>query len=421
MNAITRVPLDIAAPTGSQPSPATLAFVRDEASRILLSQILETGAHVAIGGVEDAINYLIHDPSPRTAIVDLTSVTEPLVALDRLAETCLPGTRVIAIGEINDVHFYRLLRSAGVADYLVKPLTADAMRGALTVEAAALPIATAPPVAVTDDRETIAVIGARGGVGATMVAVSLAWLSTDRQKQRTVLADLDLHNGATSLALDVEPGHGLSEALASPERIDALLVASATTRLANDFYLLSAEQPLDSVRPIQGDAIEKLIDGLRQGFQRVILDLPRSGGALVRQGFEEASVILIVTDFSLAGVRDTGRLIALAERVAPKAKRLVVGNRFSAGRKGDLSRGEIEKALGVKLVCVIPEDGAAVPTALNTGKPVPAAFPTSPAAVALSELSAIVSGAPPPPPRGLLARMLTPAVKKAPVGRKERA
>jgi Flp pilus assembly CpaE family ATPase len=74
-------------------------------------------------------------------------------------------------------------------------------------------------------------------------------------------------------------------------------------------------------------------------------------------------------------------------------------------RKGDLSRAEIEKALGIKLACVIPEDGTAVPSALNTGKAVPAAFPASPAAVALGELSAIIDGATPPAPRSLLSRM----------------
>ncbi|MDB5394237.1 MAG: hypothetical protein JWM91_1743 [Rhodospirillales bacterium] len=406
MNAIARLQLEPAAHTGSLPSPATLAFVRDDASRVLLGEVLGSGAHIAPGGIEDAITYLVHDPSSRTVIVDLSGLMEPLAALDRLAETCLPGTRVVAVGDINDIHFYRLLRSAGVADYLVKPLTAEALRAAMSAEAVVRPDIIAPAAAATADGATIAVIGARGGVGATMVAISLAWLSTDRQKQRTVLADLDLNCGSASLALDVEPGQGLTEALANPNRIDALLLASATARLGDDLYLLSAEQPLDTLSPVQPDAIERLVEGLRQGFQRVILDVPRGGGAIVRQGLEQAGVIVIVTDFSLAGVRDTGRVIALAEKVAPTAKRLVVGNRFGTARKGDLTRADIEKALGIKLACVIPEDGAAVPGALNTGKAVPAAFPTSPAAVALGELSAIIGGATPPPPRSLLARIL---------------
>ena len=398
--------------TGSLPSPATLAFARDEVSRSLLGEVLGSVGHIAAGGIEDATAYLIHDPSSRTVIVDLSGVAEPLAALDRLAETCLPGTRVVALGEINDIQFYRQLRSAGVAEYLVKPIAADALRAAMAADPVRLPEVAAQPSAAADSGATIAVVGARGGVGATMVAVSLAWLSTKRWNHRTVLADLDLNCGSASLAVDIEPGHGLVEALASPNRIDALLLASATARLGDDLYLLSAEQPIDSILPVQPDAIERLLDGLRQGFQRVVLDLPRGGGTQLRQGLEKSNIIVVVTDFSLAGVRDTGRLLALADKCAPAAKRLVVGNRLGAVRKGDLSRGEIEKALGIRLAAIIPEDGAAVPGALNSGKAVPAAFPTSPATAALGELSALIEGAPPPVPRGLFARILTPARQK---------
>lgn len=408
MNAIARLHADAA----SMPSPATVAFVRDDASRAILAEVLDPGlSYVTPGGIEDAITYLVHDPSSRVVMVDLSGTQEPLVALDRLAETCLPNTRVIALGEINDIHFYRLLRSAGVAEYLVKPVTADAVRLALAAPPAQPDKEPSLPAAQTGDGETIVVIGARGGVGATMVAVSLAWLSSER-KRRTVLADLDLSCGSASLALDVEPGHGLGEALANPDRIDGLLVASATARLGEHFYLLSTEHALDRSWPIQSGAIERLVDGLRQGFQRVILDLPRSDGGLLRQGLEQAGTVVIVTDFSLAGVRDTGRLIALAEKVAPGAKRLIVGNRSGTARKGDLPRADIEKALGVKLACAIPEDGAAVPQALNTGKSVPAASPASPATAALRDLIGMLDGAPPPEPRSLFARILGSAAPK---------
>jgi pilus assembly protein CpaE len=390
-------------------SPPTIAFARDEVSRSVLAEVLEPGASaISPGGVEDATAYMIHDPSSRTVVVDLSGVAEPLLALDHLAETCLPETRVVAIGDINDIHFYHALRTAGVAEYLVKPLNADRLRAALTAPA----VIQAAAAAQASDCETIAVVGARGGVGATMVAVSLAWLSTERTRRKTVLADLDLSSGAASLALDVESGHGLSEALANPDRIDAMLLAVAAARVGEHLHLLSSEQSLDSSPTIQADAIEKLIAGLRLGFQRIILDVPRSDGAILRQGLAQAGIIVIVTDFSIAGVRDTGRLVALAQKLAPAAKRLVVGNRCGTSREGDLSRVEIEKALGLTMACVIPEDPAAVPQSLNSGKPVPAAAPASPVTAALRELSALVDGAPPPAPRGLLARLFAPSANK---------
>ncbi len=393
---------------GFMRSPATIAFARDDFSRGVLTEALEPGASaVSPGGIEEAIAYLVHDPSSRTILVDLSGAAEPLSALDRLAEVCLPDTRVIALGDINDIHFYRLLRTAGVAEYLVKPITADAVRAALIVPPpAAQPEIPAAATGPRADGETIAVVGARGGVGATMVAVSLAWLSSEQGQRRTVLTDLDLNCGSASLALDVESGHGLIEALANPDRIDALLLASATSRVAENLYLLSSDQSLDSSVSVQPDAIEKLLKGLRQGFQRLLLDIPRSDGAMLKQGLAQAGTIVIVSDFSLASVRDTGRLIALAEKVAPLAKRLVVGNRFGPPRKGDLPLADIEKALGLTLACVIPEDASAVPQALNTGKSVPAAFPASPVTAALRELGVILDGEQRAARRGLLARFL---------------
>lgn len=405
MNAFTRPQTEPR--TGFMRSPATIAFARDDISRTVLAEVLEPGAStVSSGGVEEAIAYLVHDPAARTVLVDLSGAAEPLVALDRLAEACLPDTRVIALGDINDIHFYRLLRTAGVSEYLVKPITTDALRSALMVVVAPQPDAALAPMAQTTDGETIAVVGARGGVGATMVAVSLAWLSTENGRRRTVLTDLDLTCGSASLALDVESGHGLIEALANPDRIDALLLASATARVGENLYLLSSDHSLDSSVSVQPNAIEKLLEGLRQGFQRVVLDVPRSDSAMLRQALAHASTIVIVSDFSLAAVRDTGRLIALAEKIAPAAKRLVVGNRFGVARKGDLPRADIEKALGLTLACVIPEDMATVPQALNTGKPVPAVFPASPVTAALRELTVCLDGGVRSAPRGLLARFL---------------
>jgi pilus assembly protein CpaE len=400
-------------------SPPTIAFARDEASRAVLAEVLEPGASaISPGGIEDATAYMIHDPSSRTVVVDLSGVAEPLLALDHFAETCLPETRVVAIGDINDIHFYHALRTAGVAEYLVKPLNADRLRAALTAPAVLHPAAPAAQTVQASDCETIAVVGARGGVGATMVAVSLAWLSAERTRRKTVLADLDLNCGAASLALDVESGHGLSEALANPDRIDAMLLAVAAARVGEHLHLLSSEQSLDSSLTIQADAIERLTAGLRQGFQRIILDVPRSDGAILRQGLAQAGVIVIVTDFSIAGVRDTGRLVALAQKLAPAAKRLVVGNRFGTSRKGDLSQAEIEKALGLTMACVIPEDTATVPQALNSGKPVPATAPASPVTAALRELGALVDGAQKAAPRGLLSRLFARGAKKVPAAKK---
>ncbi len=385
----------------------TTAFVLDEASRAVVAAALSAapGSAVRVGGIEEAIQAIAHDPTPRTLIVDLSGLQEPLAALDRLAEVCLPGTRVIAIGEINDIHFYRLLRSSGVAEYLVKPIGADALHAALEAPAVdkGHPPATEKKAAARND--LIAVVGARGGVGATTAAVSLAWHLAHHNRQKTVLVDLDLAYGSANLALDIESAHGLGDALSNPDRIDSLLIASATAKLNDHFYLLSSEQTLDSEVTVQPDAMEHLVTGLRQGFQRLVFDVPRHLAGKTLAALGSTGLLIIVTDFSLAGVRDTGRLLRLAEKLAPASQTMVIGSRVGAAKKGELSQAEIEKALSIKFAAIIPEDGAAVPHAINTGKPVLAAAPGSPAAQGLRDLAAVIEGeSAEPRSRGLFKR-----------------
>ncbi len=388
---------------------ATTAFVHDEATRSAVATVLAEvapGSAVNAGSVQDAVQAIAHDPSPRTLIIDLSGLDEPLAALDKLAEVCLPGTRVIALGEVNDIHLYRVLRNSGVAEYLVKPVAADALRTALETPAPGKVEQPTKEKTAAARHDLIAVIGARGGVGATMAAVSLAWHFAQRDRQRTVLVDLDLGCGSAGLALDIEATHGLGDALANPDRIDALLIASATAKVSDNFYLLSSEQPLDGDISVQPDAVDHLVTGLRQGFQRLIFDAPRHLSAKMLAALGTTGLLVIVTDFSLAGVRDTGRLLRLAEKLAPSAQVLVVGNRVGVAKKGELSQAEIEKALSVKFAAIIPEDAGAVPHAINTGKPVLAAAANSPAANALRGLAAMIDGEDVvQKPRGLLGRL----------------
>ena len=76
-----------------------------------------------------AIQFLAAERSPETLIVDISGVEMPAARMQELAEVCEPGVTVIAIGDHNDVAVYRDLVHAGVHDYLVKPISPQALAG----------------------------------------------------------------------------------------------------------------------------------------------------------------------------------------------------------------------------------------------------------------------------------------------------
>lgn len=388
MTAMNLAPSQLAVSAGGS-SGVLVAFVQDEVTRNALVTALGTewpAATVHSGGIAEAVVHLASDPAAQTLVIDVSGSADMFAALERLAEVCSPGTTVIVLGDINDVAVYRRLRGMGIADYLVKPITSEAFGHALLA-------AAQPPVVLGQEKSTkpsgdiIAVIGARGGIGVTLVATTLAWLFAEENRRRTMLIDLDVRWGTSGLAFDVETSHGLCEVLANPERIDSLFVSSAASPISERLSLLASEEPLEHAADARPGALELLLKEARRNSERIVLDVPRHNADLMRRSLADASVILVVTDFSLAGLRDAGRLVALAKETSPEAKCLLVGNRQGANKKSELSVAEMEKALKVSFAATVPEDRFAVLQALNTGKPLPKVAANSKVVGALRKLA----------------------------------
>ena len=122
----------------------------------------------------------------------------------------------------------------------------------------------------------IAVIGARGGVGASTIAVNTAWLMAHEQNLRVAVVDLDLYFGTVALSLDLEPGRGFREALENPNRIDGLFIERALVRESDNLFILGAEEALENAFNFDPAAVELLLEKLRCDFDCVIVDFPRA-------------------------------------------------------------------------------------------------------------------------------------------------
>jgi pilus assembly protein CpaE len=321
------------------------------------------------GGLRNAIQSLSVSASPQILFVDLAESGDPLNDINALAEVCEPGTVVIAAGQVNDVRLYRDLVASGIQDYLLKPLQPDMLREAFGHAQTMLNSPKHVEAAVDRPHSAVAVIGARGGVGASTVATSLAWLLADKEKRSTALLDLDVHFGTGALSLDLEPGRGLIDAIDNPSRIDGLFIERAMVKASDKLSVLSAEAPINAPLMTDGAAFYQLQEEMRAAFECTVVDLPR--GMLVQHSHlvADVQIAVIVTELTLAAARDTIRLLSWMKANASQAHVFVIANRMHAGGQLEINRKDFEGSIERKLDYIVPFDQKLAAQAAKLGKP----------------------------------------------------
>ncbi|MES2339774.1 MAG: pilus assembly protein CpaE [Pseudomonadota bacterium] len=350
-----------------------VAFVCDEttaeAIRPIAIELGWGGEKVNKGGLRNAVQTLSVSASPNVLFVDLSESGDPLNDINALAEVCEPGTVVIAAGQVNDVRLYRDLVASGIQDYLLKPLNADMLRESFSQAQAMLNAPRAVEVSVERPHCSIAVIGTRGGVGASTLATSLAWLLSAKNKRTTALLDLDVHFGTGALALDLEPGRGLTDAIENPSRIDGLFIERAMVRASDMLAVLSAEAPINSPIVTDGAAFYQLQEEIRGAFECTVVDLPRAMLVNHPHLITDIQVAVVVTDFTLAAARDTIRILAWFRSNAPHTKVVVVANRVQPAAQQEINRKDFEGSIERKVDFVLPFEPKLAAQAAKLGKP----------------------------------------------------
>ena len=344
------------------------------------------------GGLRNAIQSLSVSASPNILLVDLSESGDPLNDINALAEVCEPGTVVIAIGQVNDVRLYRDLLASGIHDYLLKPLSAGQLRDSLNQAQAVFTTPKNSDGEVVQHHISTAVVGTRGGVGASTLATSLAWLFSTDHDAATALLDLDVHFGTDALALDLEPGRGLTDAIDNPSRIDGLFIERAMIRANDKLSILSAEAPINSPLMTDGAAFVQLEEEFRQAFEMTVIDLPRNMLINFPQVLSDVNVVLITTDMTLAAARDTIRILSWLKTHAAHAHPLVVANKVQSGL-AEISKADFEASIERQIDFTIPYDSKAAANAAKLGQTFVEANKASRASAVIKQLGERVMGA----------------------------
>lgn len=339
--------------TAAAPAPAAMAFARDRDSESIIRQCFNdvgvANGMIMSGDVHAAIEELAHSTSPRLLIVDISGTTDPIDALKHLADVCDPNTGVLVIGDRNDISLYRQLKDTGVVEYFFKPLVAQlvmrACNGVLTGNQETKGASTG---------RLTCVLGVRGGVGATTIAVHASWNLAEGRRRRTMLLDLDLLGGDAALLLDNAPTHALREALEHPERVDEVYLDRAVARVSDRLMLLASLEPLtEPVAPDEASVLS-LIEKLQRRYRYVFVDLPGASAPWLTRVLALPSTIILVSDGTLSSARDLNRWRDKLGPNGPDRTTLHVLNR--SGADGSLPQAEFVRAVGQPPDIVVPFD-----------------------------------------------------------------
>ncbi len=350
-----------------------IAFVCDEATAEALRPIaVELGwspEKVNKGGLRNAVQTLSVSASPNVLFVDLSESGDPLNDINALAEVCEPGTIVIASGQVNDVRLYRDLVASGIHDYLLKPLNPDALRDTFAQAQTSLNAPKQTESGSDVPHCAVAVIGTRGGCGASTIATSLAWLLSDKHVRTTALLDLDVHFGTGALALDLEPGRGLTDAIENPSRIDGLFIERAMVKASERLAVLSAEAPINAPVLTDGAAFYQLQEEMRSAYECTVVDLPRNMLVNHPHLITDVQVAVLVTELTLAAARDAIRILSWFKSNAPQTQVIVVANKVQPQAVLEISRKDFEGSIERKIDVLIPFEQKAATQAAKLGKP----------------------------------------------------
>jgi pilus assembly protein CpaE len=286
---------------------------------------------------------------------------EILEALDQLADYCDAGTRVIVIGNMNDVTLYRELVKRGVSDYLISPV------GVLQVVRAVCGLYSAPDAKPVG--RIVAVVGAKGGVGSSTVAHNIAFSIARDLHLDAVVTDLDLAFGTAGLDFNQDPPQGIAEAVFSPDRIDTAFVDRLLAKCTDHLNLLAAPATLDRVYDFGAEAFDSIFDSLRATVPCVVLDVPHQWTGWTKQTLVGADDVLIVAAPDLANLRNTKNIYDFLKAARPNDRRpRYCLNQVGVPKRPEIKAADFAKALEDEAMAIIPFEPQLFGAAANNGQ-----------------------------------------------------
>jgi pilus assembly protein CpaE len=246
---------------------------------------------------------------------------------------------------------------AGVNECVPEPVTQESLQAAIG--------RLLQQVAPTAGR-VFAIVGAKGGVGTTTIAVNLAQ-AFSRTTGQVLLVDLNLWSGDTAMYFGAEPRFTVLDALENTHRLDDVFFRSLVVKTSPSLDLLAASRRAAvSSGAVDLQNVRALIDFALRHYQYVVLDVPRTEASLV-DALDAATAIFVVVNQELPTVRNAQSLVARLHQRYGSERINVLINRVDP--KSEIAAEDIQKALNERVAHAFPSDYRQAIEALNKGEP----------------------------------------------------
>jgi pilus assembly protein CpaE len=337
------------------------------------------------GGVAAAIDLYHRETSANLIIVENRApIAELYKQLEALADVCVAGTKVIVIGNANDVGVYRELLFRGVSDYAVAPL--DPLSIISLVSRAYQESDT------SRFGRVLAFMGAGGGAGSSTIAQNVAATIARSYGCSVILADLDLPFGTAGLGFDLNPSETIAQALNDGSRFDDILLERLLTKHDDHLQVLTAPATLDQTHELTEDAFERVLDVAQANASFVVVDVPRVWTPWVKKTLLTADEVIITALPNLASFRNLKNLIEMLKkaRLNDEPPKLIL-NQIGVPKRAELKPEHFADNLKIKPIACIPFD-ITVAAAGNHGLMIADAAPKSAVVKHVLNITEITTG-----------------------------